>query len=163
MKKFIAVIMCLVLSCGVFIACSKDDKKSDSGKTTKTTTEIATSDATISGSQAIALLKSYSKKELSLSDVKEDYQFMLSTVGTQIDGQKYVRAEAGAMVENGKDDDGNKTYTKKEYGVFFISFDGSKILIQKKDGKYDTIKIDNEHLKKIETTAHEHGEDCTHG
>lgn len=155
MKKYLALILCAVMTCVVFAACSKDknnDPQPDNndGKT-PVASEIVTSDAAVTGSAAIALLKSYEPEELGLKDVKDTYQFMLSTVGSEIDGKKYIRAEAGDMVESGKDDDGKTTYSMKSFGTFFISYDGTKILIQKDDDKYDTIKVEKERLDKVTT------------
>lgn len=158
MKKIFTVALCAVLCLCVFVGCSKNGDDASSDKTTaqddKTTvSQLATDTAKITGAEAIALLKSYSAKELGLDKVKEDYQFMLNTVGTEIDGEKYVRAEAGAMVPSGKGEDGNETYQMKTYKTFYISYDGKKLLVAQGDDKYKTIEIDKEHLAKVTTAA----------
>lgn len=158
MKRIFTVVLCLLLVIGVFAGCSDSGSASAETDTTQkdtstTASQLATDSAKITGSQAITLLKSYSKEELGLDKVDKDYQFMLSTVGVELKGKKYVRAEAGSMEENGKDEDGNPTYQMKSYKTFYISYDGKKLLVAQDDGDYKTIKIDKEHLEKITTKA----------
>lgn len=167
MKRLFAICLCLLLAVSVFAGCSKgSDEKKDSTTAEQTiehshegetVSQMATDEAKISGSAAIDLLKSYSEKELGLDGIDKDYQFLLSTSGSEIDGKKYIRAEAGAMEASGTNSDGKTTYEMHSYKTIYISYDGKTILVtnddKKGDEKYDKITIDEEHLKSISTTA----------
>lgn len=109
--------------------------------------------AAITGNTAIRLLESYSKKELGLDNVgKKKYEFMLSTIGSEIKGKKYIRAEAGYMDQTGKDENGKPVYQMKSYKTFYIAYDGKTLLIDQGDGKYKTLQIDKARLDQVTTT-----------
>ena len=99
------------------------------------------------------MLESYSKKELGLDNVgKKKYEFMLSTIGSEIKGKKYIRAEAGYMDQTGKDENGKPVYQMKSYKTFYIAYDGKTLLIDQGDGKYKTLQIDKARLDQVTTT-----------
>lgn len=54
---------------------------------------------------------------------------MLSTIGSEIKGKKYIRAEAGYMDQTGKDENGKPVYQMKSYKTFYIAYDGKTLLI----------------------------------
>lgn len=167
MKRLFVICLCLLMAVSVFAGCSKGGSEEKESQTAEQTTEhsyegetvsqMPTDEAKISGSNAINLLKSYSEKELGLDKIDKDYQFLLSTSGSEIDGKKYIRAEAGAMEESGTNSEGKTTYQMTSYKTIYISYDGKTILVLNKDedgeDKYDKITIDEEHLKSISTTA----------
>lgn len=156
MKKWVTLCMAALLLLGVFAGCSKGG---DGGETTtpeSTTSPLETKSAAITGGTAIRLLESYSNKELDLEGVdKKKYEFMLNTVGVELDGKKYIRAEAGYMDQIGKDENGKPTYQMKSYRTFYISYDGKTLLVDQGDGKYKTLKIDQARLDKVTTTQPE--------
>ena len=118
-----------------------------------TTSPLETKSAAITGNTAIRLLESYSKKELGLDNVgKKKYEFMLSTIGSEIKGKKYIRAEAGYMDQTGKDENGKPVYQMKSYKTFYIAYDGKTLLIDQGDGKYKTLQIDKARLDQVTTT-----------
>lgn len=166
MKRLFVICLCLLMAVSVFAGCSKgsEEKESQTAEQTtehshegETVSQMPTDEAKISGSNAINLLKSYSEKELGLDKIDKDYQFLLSTSGSEIDGKKYIRAEAGAMEESGTNSEGKPTYQMTSYKTIYISYDGKTILVLNEDeygeDKYDKITIDEEHLKSISTTA----------
>lgn len=126
MKKFLAIILSLVILAGVLAGCStKDDNKET---TTKGTTEITTDEAVIKEADAIDYIKSYSAKELGLSD--EDYKtcsFMVGGQGIEIDGEYFIKVVA-AIKNKHVDDNGKETFTFDIKGEYYISYDGKKVL-----------------------------------
>ena len=109
--------------------------------------------AAITGNTAIRLLESYSKKELGLDNVgKKKYEFMLSTIGSEIKGKKYIRAEAGYMDQTGKDENGKPVYQMKSYKTFYIAYDGKTLLIDQGDGK---ARLDKVTTTQASTKKHE--------
>lgn len=83
---------------------------------------------------------------------RKKYEFMLSTIGSEIKGKKYIRAEAGYMDQTGKDENGKPVYQMKSYKTFYIAYDGKTLLIDQGDGKYKTLQIDKARLDKVTTT-----------
>ncbi len=153
MKKWVTLCLAALLLLGVFAGCTKGGSDGETTAAETTTSPLETKSAAITGNTAIRLLDSFSKKELGLEDVdKKKYEFMLSTVGSEIEGKKYVRAEAGYMDQTGKDENGKPIYQMKSYKTFYIAYDGKTLLIDQGNGKYKTLKIDQARLDKVTTT-----------
>ena len=93
MKKWFTLCMAVLLLLGVFAGCTKGGSGGETTTAETTTSPLETKSAAITGNTAIRLLESYSKKELGLDNVgKKKYEFMLSTIGSEIKGKKYIRA-----------------------------------------------------------------------
>ena len=155
MKKFLSVIICLVLVCTAFAACSNKDKKDDGNKKTQTTVakvEQTTTDlAKIKGSDATELIKSYSAEELSLTEEeKKECTYLTNTSGIKI-GNEYYISVVVAYANSKKGEDG-KTYTNFDHrGEYYIRYDGKKILKKnmknKEKDEYTELKV-----KELKTT-----------
>lgn len=153
MKKWFTLCMAVLLLLGVFAGCTKGGSGGETATAETTTSPLETKSAAITGNTAIRLLESYSKKELGLDNVgKKKYEFMLSTIGSEIKGKKYIRAEAGYMDQTGKDENGKPVYQMKSYKTFYIAYDGKTLLIDQGDGKYKTLQIDKARLDQVTTT-----------
>lgn len=129
----------------VFAACSKEQKTETESKseTSSTSPTIATGEAKIKDADAISFIEqSYTKKELGLDKTDKDYSFMVSSNGTEIDGEKYVRVFANVVTQNDETNkEGKKTFSIETIGEYGISFDGTKVV--KKDmetGKYTELE-----------------------
>ncbi len=166
MKKIIAIIMCLVIACGVFAACSKKEPdKNDPGAAENTsavtTATITTDSAVIKEADAINLIKSYSAEELSLSD--DDYKnchYLVNKSGIKVENDYYISVIA-AITSEKKGDDG-KTYVNFDHkGEYFIRYDGKQIL--KKDMTSEEDKYSELKVKEVPTSAaaQEAAEDTT--
>lgn len=153
MKKWFTLCMAVLLLLGVFAGCTKGESGGENTTAETTTSPLETKSAAITGNTAIRLLESYSKKELGLDNVgKKKYEFMLSTIGSEIKGKKYIRAEAGYMDQTGKDENDKPVYQMKSYKTFYIAYDGKTLLIDQGDGKYKTLQIDKARLDQVTTT-----------
>ena len=140
MKKWFTLCMAVLLLLGVFAGCTKGGSGGETTTAETTTSPLETKSAAITGNTAIRLLESYSKKELGLDNVgKKKYEFMLSTIGSEIKGKKYIRA-------------GKPVYQMKSYKTFYIAYDGKTLLIDQGDGKYKTLQIDKARLDQVTTT-----------
>lgn len=158
MKKLLSVIICLVLVCTAFAACKNDNNKNDSDKKTATSVskvqQTTTDLAKIKGSEATELIKSYSAKELSLTEEeKKDCTYLTNTSGIKI-GDEYYVSVVVAYANSKKGDDG-KTYTNFDHrGEYYIRYDGKKILKKnmknKEKDEYTELKV-----KEIKTTKAE--------
>jgi len=85
MKKWFTLCMAVLLLLGVFAGCTKGGSGGETTTAETTTSPLETKSAAITGNTAIRLLESYSKKELGLDNVgKKKYEFMLSTIGSEI-------------------------------------------------------------------------------
>ncbi len=141
MKKFLAVLLAAVTVACMFVACSKADGKSTTQSTT--ISENATDKAKIKDSDAINFIKTaYTKKELGLDKVKEDYSFMISQNGVKIDKKQYVKVAANIMKKNDTTSaDGKQTYSLTPVGEYYISFDGDEVLMKDlKSGEYKKLE-----------------------
>ena len=141
MKKFLAVLLTAVTVACMFVACSKADSK---GTTQSTTiSENATDKAKIKDQDAINFIKTaYTKKELGLDKVKEDYSFMISQNGVTIEKKQYVKVAANVMKKNDTTSaDGKQTYSLTPVGEYYISFDGDEVLMKDlKSGEYKKLE-----------------------
>lgn len=143
MKKFLAVLLAVITVACMFVACSKADDKSTTESSTASTV-LSTDKAKIKDSDAIDFIKNaYTKKELGLDKVKEKYSFMISENGVTIDKKQYVKVAANIMKKNDTTSaDGKQTYSLTPVGEYYISFDGSEVLMKDlKTGEYK--KLDN--------------------
>lgn len=142
MKKFLAVLLAAVTVACMFVACSKADDKNTTQSTTASI-ENATDKAKIKDSDAINFIKtSYTKKELGLDKVKEEYDFMISQSGVKIGKKQYVKVAANIMKKNDTTSkDGKQTYSLTPVGEYYISFDGDEVLMKDlKSGKYKKLE-----------------------
>ncbi len=150
MKKILAVVLCLVMACGVFAACTKKEPEkndpaiAESTAPVSTTAAVTTDSAKIKESDAIDLIKSYSAKELSLSD--EDYKechFLVNSSGIQIKDDYYISVVAAIMSENTGED--GKTYVNFDHrGEYYIRYDGKQILkkdMSSEEEKYTELEV----------------------
>ena len=129
MKKLLAVLLTFVVICSVLVACSKSENE----KAKPIATEgIVTEEAKIKESNAINFIESqYTKEELGLDGIDNNYQFMIASTGVEIDGEKYVKVVANVPVKNDTTaKNGQQTYSMQTYGEYFISFDGKTVLMR---------------------------------
>ena len=146
MKKVLALLICISLVICVFAACSKDDKKPEENSVS-TTQEITTDDAKIAESDAINLIKSYSAKELGLTDKEyKECSYLVKSSGVKYQKNYYINVIATVKTahEDTTDTDGKKvtTYTFDNKGEYFIRYDGKEILARNgEDGKYRKLKV----------------------
>lgn len=125
MKKFLAIVLSVVVVATAFVACSKNNGEGENISTTET---ITTDKAVIKEADSINLIKSYSASELGLTD--EEYKecsFMVASSGIELDGKFYVKVIATVKTKH-TDEDGNETFTFDNKGEYYISYDGKTIL-----------------------------------
>lgn len=142
MKKVLAIILSVLIIGSVFVACSskKDD---DSSKASSTTAVIETEQAIIKDADALDYIENaYTKEELGLDKVEDDYSFMVAGSGVDIDGKKYVKVAANVMSRSDvTTDDGKPTYKLTPVGEYYISFDGKTVLMKNMEtGEYSKLK-----------------------
>ena len=146
MKRILSLIISLVLICTVLAGCSAKDTDKDNGndiQPTDNTAIVPTDDATVKDSNAIQYIESnFSREELGLDKIGDDYKLMVSSNGVKYDGERYVKVVAGVMSENEgvTTDDGKKTYSLNTVAEFLISFDG-KTVLKKAEGENDYTKL----------------------
>lgn len=139
MKKILAVLMAVMMICAAFAGCSVK-----SGSDADNPNAIPTEGAKINEGDAITFFEeAYTPEELGLADVEENYSFMVNTLGTEIDGKKYVKVAANVTIQSDvTTPEGKSTFKLKEIGAYFISFDGKKVLMQNKEtGEY--VELEN--------------------
>lgn len=154
MKKALGVFLSLIVIGTVFAGCSGEEETETTSTTVANT--IVTEEAVIKESDAINFIRTaYTEEELGLSEVKDEYSFMVAGSGVEIDGEKYIKVAANVMSQSDvTTDDGQPTFNFEAVGEYYISFDGEKILMKDmKSGEYKTLdnKYD-EYKSKGETT-----------
>ena len=86
MKKYLAVLLAVVIVSTTFIACSKSsgkDETTTAKESTSVTVENPTDKAVIKDADAINFIKtSYTAQELGLDKVKDEYSFMISFISS---------------------------------------------------------------------------------
>lgn len=152
MKKFLSIILCVVVVASAFVACSKAENNDAEGDKTEVYTSevVTTDDAIIKEADAINLIQSYSAKELGLTE--EEYKecsFMVASSGIELDGKYYIKVIATVKTEH-KDGE-NVTYTFDNKGEYYISYNGKQIL--QKDMKSEEEKYSDMKVKEVPTTA----------
>ena len=166
MKKVLVLFLCVVMVVCAFCACSKNDsKKPDSTEAKTTSAEMTTDNAVIKEADAINLIQSYSDDELGLTKKqRKEASFMVAGDGVKIDGKNYIEVVATIKEEH---KDGDKiSYTFNHLGMYYISYDGKKIMrkdMDSKEAKYIDMKV-----KAVPTTTapadeHNHEEETTKG
>jgi hypothetical protein len=158
MKKVLISVLCIVIALSVFGACAKKDGKETTVKQ-QTTEEMTTDSAVIKEADAINLIQSYSDKELGLKeDERNHVSFMVASAGVKIEKDNYIEVIATIKVEH---KDGDKTtYTFDNRGVYYIRYDGKKVMRKDMDSKEE--KYINMKIKAVpSTTAHTHSEEET--
>lgn len=139
MKKALAVILAVLTFTLAFAGCSgnKDDSK------------IPTDKAVITGSNAISFIEdNYTAEELGLTQVKDEYRFMVASDGLKYNGGKYVKVVANIVTlqEGVTSADGKQTYGLDTVGEYLISFDGTKALM-KDMTTFDTyVELENKQI-----------------
>lgn len=149
MKKVLALLLSLVLICCVFVACSSDKNKTDE-QDVSVVSGIPTDEAKIKDSEAIDFIKNaYTKEELGLDKVEENYSLMIANSAEEIDGVKYIKIAANVMSKNDEtSENGKGTYSLNTVGAYYISFDGETVMTKdlatgeykKLENKYKTYK-----------------------
>lgn len=147
MKKFLPIILCLVIVCGLFAACS-NDKTEDDTTTTTETTAITTDDAKITQGDAIRLIESYSNEELGITaEQRAECSFLVAGEGEEIDGKFYIKVIA-AVKQQHVAEDGSITFTFDEKGAYFIRYDGEQVMSKDMTtGEYKDLEV-----KEVPTT-----------
>lgn len=164
MKKYIALLLSVLVIVACFVGCSANADKNADNKEASSTTERSTispevtAEAKIKDAEAINFIeKAYTKEELGLEDVKEEYSFMVSHNPEEIDGQKYIKVAANVMAQNEVTGEGDKpTYSLTPVGEYYISFDGKKVKskdlktgeYKELENKYDSFKADSDKSEK---------------
>lgn len=150
-KRLLAVLLCLITVVFSFVACSSNDKK-DTDETHPN--EITTDEAVIFDKDAIDLIKSYSAKELGLTeDEYKECSFMIAESGTEIDGKYYIKVIATEKIANEPNEKGEVTYSFNNKGEYYISYDGKTIL--QKDMKAEEPSYSKMKVKEVPTTEKE--------
>lgn len=144
MKKIISVILCIVISCCVFSACSKDkEKETTTTQTTTTSIDSLTKDAKIKESDAVNLIESYTDKELGLTaKQRKECSFMVANAPVKIEKKQYIKVIAAIKKKHTDKKSGKVTYTFDYKGEYFIRFDGKEILSRDSEsGEYKKMKV----------------------
>ena len=161
MKKVFAILISLVVICSAFAACSKPQKDQPTTVpetvTAKQVDKTTTDTAKIKNADAANLIKSYSAKQLSLTDKeKKECSFLTNDSGVKIGDDYYISVIAAYKISE-KGEDG-KTYIKFDHrGEYYIRYDGKKILKKNMDNKekdeYTELKV-----KEVPTTEAQEAE-----
>jgi hypothetical protein len=122
----------LIVVASVFAACAGKSGKNTTTQSLPVITEevIPTEKAKIKDNEAISYIEqAYTKEELGLDKAPDKYTFMVSTSGTEIDGDMYIQVKAVIMTQiDTKDKSDKATFTTEVLGEYYISYDGSKVL-----------------------------------
>ena len=162
MKKALVIFMAVIITAAAFAGCTAKKEVADQTGNPKNVTTanewqkttITTDTAKISNSDAINYIKSYSAKELSLTDEEmKTCDFLVSGTGVKIENDYYIKVSAVIKHENGKDDNGNSLFTFDNKGEYYIRYDGKQVL--KKDMSKDSNEYIELEVKKLpeKTTA----------
>lgn len=146
MKKILTVILCISIAVCIFAACSNGAEDASttalSSKAVKKTTQvITTGTAAVIQADAINLITSYSAKELGLTkDDMKKCSFMVASEGTKIKNDYYIKVIATIKIPH---KDGDKTtFSFDNKGIYFIRYDGKKILSKNTEtGNYTELKL----------------------
>ncbi|MDD6729119.1 MAG: hypothetical protein PUE08_07880 [Eubacteriales bacterium] len=148
MKKTVTAILMTVLIVLSLTACSSsnDDtaaSSTDSAETTSAAEETTVvpgeikepvtygdskkdlSEASITESEAVDLVKAFSAEELGLEGSKDDYKFMVATVGKNVNDGDYF--EVIASVVKAENEDGS--INMETVGTYYVSYDGKQIFL----------------------------------
>lgn len=145
MKKIVAVLLTVIIVIFSFTACSAASDKSaevteptsssDSNAADAADTHVDVtykdsdkdiSEASLTESEAVDKIKALSMELLGLEGSKEDYKFMVATVGKSIEGKDYIEVIA-AVVSEEKEDGTVDIQTK---GTYYISYDGEQLMTE---------------------------------
>ena len=146
MKKFLPIILCLILVCTLFTACANNDTTDET--TTTEPTVITTDNAKITQGDAIRLIQSYSNEELGITEEqRSECSFLVAGEGDEINGNYYIKVIAAVKQEHVADD-GSVTYTFDENGAYFIRYDGEQVMSKDMtSGEYKDLEV-----KEVPTT-----------
>lgn len=165
MKKVISVFLAMLMLVTVFAGCSSKPAEDEVSYPFSTTKPIPTEKAVIKESDAVHFIEnSYTKEELGLADVKDDYTFMVSASGIEIEKDKYIKVVANVMSQNDvTTDDGKVTYSLTSVGEYYISYNGKEILMKDlKTGKYTPLENRYEEYKAKAEKEAEQSTEHTH-
>lgn len=140
MKKTTAVLFMAIIVILSFTACSAvsdTEETSSSDSSTAASADSHTdvtykdsdkdiSEASLTESEAVDKIKALSMELLGLEGSKEDYKFMVATVGKSIEGKDYIEVIA-AVVSEEKEDGTVDIQTK---GTYYISYDGEQLMTE---------------------------------
>lgn len=147
MKKVFLIVLCVLLCAGAFTACSSaaDDKGAEKSTTVSTEKNAESSEKTsadsdnnsvvknsdtdfeeaaISDFEAVDKVKNMSMDKLGLSGEKDDYKFMVSTVGKSIEGKDYFEVVASKVTKENEDGSVNMD----TIGTYYVSYDAKTVL-----------------------------------
>ena len=153
MKKALTVLISICLVAAMFAACasktpagnSKSEESFPNGGIAKATS-MTTDQAKIVDKDAINLIKSYSAKELSLTDEEmKKCDFLVAASGVEVNGDNYIQVIAA--VKNVHEEDGKTSFTFDNKGEYYIRYDGKQIL--KKDMTKDKPEYTEMDVKEI--------------
>lgn len=149
MKKFLAVLISVIIVMMAFAACTPNEPE-DHGNETEapvSATELTTGTAVLRSSSATEYIKLYTAEELSLS--QEDYEncsYIVHSTGIEIEGDYYINVAVVNMIPH-TDENGKETFTFDTKGDYYIRYDGKRVL--KKDLSSDEAKYDEMEVKDI--------------
>lgn len=153
MKKALIICCVLVLVISVFSSCSskKPAEESKAEKTSVTTeakkedthkhdeqAKKPLDDASISSSDAIEAVKAFSEKQLKLDKKKDEYKWLVATVGKNIKGKDCFEIVASILTDTQGNKEGD-TVSMQTVGTYYVTYDGKTVMI--KDSK--TAEITN--------------------
>lgn len=82
------------------------------------------SEASLTEAEATDRIKALSMEQLGLEGSKDDYKFMVATVGKVIDEKDYIQVIAAVVSE----EDENGSVNIDPRGTYYISYDGTQML-----------------------------------
>ena len=165
MKKTLVILLSIVLIFALFAACKKQTKDQPTtipSETVQHVVETTTDLAKIKSGDAVDYIKSYSAKELSLTDKeKKECSFLTNNSGIKIKDDYYVSVIA-AYPNSKKGEDG-KTYTTFDHrGEYFIRYDGKQVLKKnmknKEKDEYTELKVKEFKPTEAQTQAQSNSE-----
>ncbi len=146
-KKITAAVLAVIIVVFAFAGCS------DNNNENTTTKPITTDSAVIKEDDAINLIKTYTAADLGLKGALEDYKIMVGSSGEEVDGKYYIKVIASKVSEP----DADGTVTIDTYGQYFISYDGTEILVYNEEEDTYTPMV-NVHSMPENSENHAHTE-----
>lgn len=156
LKKVLAIVLATLMVMVVFAACSSDSETEEDA-TEETTLSVTTDDAVVCGSDASALIKTYTAEELGIEGDLDDYTILVANNGVEIDGSYYINVSIANKIDNGDD-----TYSFDSVGEFYISYDATEILSYDSETDTYTALEDVHTMDDVETTIISEEEEEAH-
>lgn len=131
MKKFLAVLLAVLMLACVFAACTKESNTYDGEVPVPVSDDI--NEAALNGEQAREYIKTqYSFDELGIDADADSVDFSYNESAYEYGGEKYILIKAMTFEKN--DDvtipDGSATYSTTIIGEYLVAYDGSKALMK---------------------------------